>query len=126
MDAHSRLRVEMGTRALEFSRANPDSEPGTAEVVARLEQLILRANGTAAAQRDGIIQVHAARARKDELRRAMLVSITHLAEWDERPRGRSTSWGRRSGSDRMRRPISRSGPRRGGWRQPRRSIGRPW
>jgi hypothetical protein len=80
MDAHSRLRVEMGTRALEFSRAHPDSEPGTAEVVARLEQLIARANQAAAAQRDGIIQVRAARSRKEELRRAMLISIAHLAE----------------------------------------------
>ena len=80
MDAHSRRRVEMGTRALEFSRAHPDSEPGIAEVVARLEQLITRANGTASAQRDGIIQVRAARSRKEELRLAMLVPIAHLAE----------------------------------------------
>jgi hypothetical protein len=80
MDAHSRRRVEMGTRALEFSRAHPDSEPGTADVVARLEQLIARANETAAAQRDGIIHVAAASARKGELRRAMLVPIAHLAE----------------------------------------------
>ena len=80
MDAHSRRRVEMGTRALEFSRAHPDSEPGTAEVTARLEQLIARANGTASAQRDGIIQVRAARSRKEELRQAMLVPIAHLAE----------------------------------------------
>lgn len=51
MNAHSRRRVEMGMRALEFSRAHPDSEPGTAEVVARLEQLVARANATAALQR---------------------------------------------------------------------------
>ena len=80
MDAHSRRRVEMGTRALEFSRAHPDSEPGTAEVVTRLEQLVARANGAASAQRDGIIQVRAARSRKEELRQAMLVAIAHLAE----------------------------------------------
>jgi hypothetical protein len=70
----------MGTRALEFSRAHPDSEPGTAEVVARLEQLIARAKATAAAQRDGIIQVRAGRSRKEDLRKAMLVPIAHLAE----------------------------------------------
>lgn len=80
MNAHSRRRVEMGTRALEFSRAHPDSEPGTAEVVARLELLIARANETAAAQRNGLIQVRAASDRKQELRRAMGVPITHLAE----------------------------------------------
>jgi hypothetical protein len=70
----------MGTRALEFSRAHPDAEPGTAAVVARLEQLVTRANETAAAQRNGIIAVRAASARKEELRRAMLVPIAHLAE----------------------------------------------
>jgi hypothetical protein len=79
MNAHSRRRVEMGTRALEFSRAHPDSEPGGG--FARLEQLIARANQAAAAQRDGIIQVRAARSRKEDLRRAMLqVPIAHLAE----------------------------------------------
>jgi hypothetical protein len=81
MNGHSRRRVEMGTRALEFSRANPDSEPGTATVVARLEQLLARANEAATAQRNGLIQVRAASARKQELRRRMLaVPIAHLAE----------------------------------------------
>lgn len=80
MDAPSRLRIEMGTRALEFIKAHPDTEPGTAEVVARLEQLIARAKATASAQRDGIIQVRAASSRKEELRLAMLVPIAHLAE----------------------------------------------
>jgi hypothetical protein len=71
----------MGTRVLEFSRAHPDSEPGTATVVARLEQLVARANEVAAAQRNGLIQVRAASARKQELRRQMLaVPIAHLAE----------------------------------------------
>ncbi len=71
----------MGSRALEFSRAHPDSEPGTATAVTRLEQLVTRANETAAVQRDGMIHVRAASARKNELRRAMLeVPIAHLAE----------------------------------------------
>jgi hypothetical protein len=71
----------MGTRALEFSRAHPDTEPGTATAVNRLEQLVARAEDTATAQRDGLIHVRAASARKEELRRAMLaVPIAHLAE----------------------------------------------
>jgi hypothetical protein len=50
-------------------------------VVARLEQLVQRANETAAAQRDGLIHVRAASARKKALRREMLeVPIPHLAE----------------------------------------------
>jgi hypothetical protein len=71
----------MGTRALEFSRAHPDSEPSTAGVVTRLVQLLTRANEAATAQRDGLIHVRAASARKEELRREMLaVPIAHLAE----------------------------------------------
>jgi hypothetical protein len=81
MNAESRRKIEMGARALEFSHAHPDSEPGAAEAVARLEQLVTRANETAAVQRDGIIRVHAASARKKALRREMLdVPIAHLAE----------------------------------------------
>jgi hypothetical protein len=81
MNAPSRRKIEMGRRALEFSRAHPDSEPGSEVVVARLEQLVARANEVAAAQRDGLIQVRSASARKRELRREMLeVPIAHLAE----------------------------------------------
>jgi len=71
----------MGRRALEFTRAHPDSEPGSDVLVARLDQLVARGNEVAAAQRDGIIQVRSASARKQELRREMLaVGIAHLAE----------------------------------------------
>jgi hypothetical protein len=81
MNAQSRRKIEMGTRALEFSRAHPDTEPGTATAVNRLEQLVARAEDTATAQRNGLIHVRAASARKEELRRAMLaVPIAHLAE----------------------------------------------
>jgi hypothetical protein len=81
MNADARRRIETGTRALEFSRAHPDSEAGSAETVARLEHLIARANDTAAAQRNGLIQVRAASAQKEKLRRAMAeVAIPHLAE----------------------------------------------
>jgi hypothetical protein len=50
-------------------------------VTTRLEQLVARAEDTATAQRNGLIHVRAASARKEELRRAMLaVPIAHLAE----------------------------------------------
>lgn len=84
MDAESRKRIEMGARALEFSRAHPDTEPGTTAAVAKLEQLMARANEVAGAQRDGLIHARAASARKRELRRAMLeVPIAHLADVGE-------------------------------------------
>jgi hypothetical protein len=81
MNAQSRRKIEMGRRALEFSVAHPDTEPNSATVVARLEQLLARANQLAMAQRDGLIHVRAASARKRELRQQMLaVPIAHLAE----------------------------------------------
>lgn len=70
----------MGTRALEFIRAHPDSEPGTATAVARLEQLLARAATSATVQREGLIKVHAAAAQKRVLARAMRdIPIAHLA-----------------------------------------------
>jgi hypothetical protein len=81
MLADSRRKVEMGVRALEFSRAHPDTEPAMAATVARLEQLLARAKETATVQRDGFIHVHAAAARKEELQRQMRAApIAHLAE----------------------------------------------
>jgi hypothetical protein len=81
MNAQSRRKIEMGTRALEFSRAHPDADAGYAMAAAKLEQLVARANEAAAAQRSGIVDVRAASARKAELRRTMLaVHIAHLAQ----------------------------------------------
>jgi hypothetical protein len=81
MNAQSRRKIEMGTRALEFSRAHPDTDAGYAAAAAKLEQLVARAGEAAAAQRSGIVDVRAASARKGELRRAMLsVHIAHLAQ----------------------------------------------
>ena len=71
----------MGKRALGFSVAHPDTEPGTAANTARLEQLLARANEVARAQRDGIVQLRAASEQKEKLRREMLeIPIAHLAE----------------------------------------------
>jgi hypothetical protein len=80
MNAESRRKIEMGTRALMFTRTNPDQDPGAAPAVAKLEQLVARADKLATAQRDGLIHVRAASERKVELRREMLaVPIAHLA-----------------------------------------------
>jgi len=81
MNAQSRRIIEMGTRALEFMIAHPDSEPGTTAQVTRLQQLLARADSVATAQRDGIVHVHAAVEQKRKLRAEMLsVPIAHLAE----------------------------------------------
>jgi hypothetical protein len=43
MDEETRRKLEMGRRALAFSRAHPDSSPGYVATVARLEALLARA-----------------------------------------------------------------------------------
>jgi hypothetical protein len=63
MNAVSRRKIEMGMRALEFSRAHPDADAGYAVAAAKLEQLVARAAEAATAQRDGIVDVRAASAR---------------------------------------------------------------
>jgi hypothetical protein len=53
MDAASRRKIEMGTRALEFSRAYPDSDAGYTAAAVKQEQLVARAGALATAQRNG-------------------------------------------------------------------------
>lgn len=77
MNAKSRRRIEMGTRALEFSRAHPDESPGYAAALTSLEERLDRAEELAGRQREGILQVRASTARKRELRMAMRKA--HLA-----------------------------------------------
>jgi len=84
MNAQCRRKIEMGTRALEFSRAHPDADPGYAAAAAKLEQLMARASEATVAQRSGIVDARAASARKGELKRTMqAVHIAHLAQVGE-------------------------------------------
>lgn len=79
MDAESGRKIQMGNSALKFTDSHPDDDPGAAPVAAMLKQLLGRADALAAAQRQGMIHVRAASARKEELRREMMVPIAHLA-----------------------------------------------
>ncbi len=81
MNAKSRRKLEMGRRALEFSRAHPDPSPGYAAAVTRLEERLDRADKLASQQREGTLEVRAASARKLELRRSMRQAhLAHLAQ----------------------------------------------
>jgi hypothetical protein len=81
MNAQSHRRIEMGARVLKFNSAHPDTDAGYNVTASKLEQLMQQADAAAAAQRDGVVAVGAASARKEELRRAiMVVPIAHLAE----------------------------------------------
>ena len=84
MNAKSRRKIEMGRRALDFSRANPDSSPGYTVAVNRLEERLARADQLARQQREGLLEVRAATARKRDLRRLMkraqLAHLTRVAK----------------------------------------------
>ncbi len=70
----------MGQRALDFSRARPDSSPGYAAALARLEDRLKRADHLATQQREGILEARVATARKRDLRRTMKEThLVHLA-----------------------------------------------
>jgi hypothetical protein len=71
MKGVSRRKIEMGARALEFSRAHPDGSPGYAAALTRLEDRLNRAEQVAEQQRLGIVHVRAATVRKRDLRRTI-------------------------------------------------------
>jgi hypothetical protein len=78
--AKTRRKLEMGKRVLEFSRMHPDASPAYVAAAARLQGLLARADQLARQQIDGRSEVHAATARKRELRRLMMEAhLDHLA-----------------------------------------------
>ncbi len=80
MDAKTRRTLEMATRALNFSLAHPDPNPGYVAALSRLEASVARAEQLAVQQRDGFGEVRAASAQKRELRRKMRrTHLRHLA-----------------------------------------------
>jgi hypothetical protein len=80
MKGVSRRKIEMGARALEFSRAHPDASPGYTAALARLEDRLNRAEQVAEQQRLGILHVRAATVRKRDLRRTIKRDhLDHLA-----------------------------------------------
>ena len=74
----------MGFRALDFSKAHPDSSAGYTTALARLEELIGKADGIATKQRAGVIAERTATARKREIRatlhKSMLRHVARVAE----------------------------------------------
>jgi hypothetical protein len=84
MNARTRRRLEMGARALEFSRAHPDESPGYTAALAQLEEQLARSEQLAGQQRQGVSEVRAASARKRDLRRSIrqrqLVHVARAAQ----------------------------------------------
>jgi hypothetical protein len=80
MNAKTRTKLDMGDRALNFSRAHPDASPGYTAALAGLEQRLAQAQQLARVQQEGINQRRAANARKNHLRRQMRgTQLRHLA-----------------------------------------------
>jgi hypothetical protein len=81
MNARVRRIVEMGRRALGFSRANPDESAGYAAALARLEELVTGADLLGDQQLNGIRAVRNATAKKVELRRRIKSAhMEHLSK----------------------------------------------
>lgn len=88
MKAKTRRKLEMGARALIFSRLHPDPSGSAGALLARLEDRLARATQLARQQREGILEVNQATARKRHLqgtmRRAHLAHLRHVARMAER------------------------------------------
>jgi hypothetical protein len=84
MNIRTNRRLEMGARALEFSRAHPMDDPGYATTVKQLEDQLARASQLAGEQERGTTEVHSATSRKSALsrtiRRSQLVHVAGVAE----------------------------------------------
>lgn len=81
MNAKTRSKLNMGDRALNFSRAHPDPSSGYAAALTSLEQGLTRAAELARIQQEGISQRLAANGRKRALQRQMSrTQLRHLTQ----------------------------------------------
>jgi hypothetical protein len=80
MNIRVNRRLEMGARALEFSRAHPVDDPGYGTTVKQLEDQLAKAAQLVGEQERGTSEVHGATARKSALSRTIRQSqLVHLA-----------------------------------------------
>jgi hypothetical protein len=77
VDSRTRRVKEMGERVLDWSTAHPDPDPGSVAGLNRLQQLVTRVNELADRQRDGILEVRRATARKRTMREE--ITQVHLS-----------------------------------------------
>ena len=84
MKRRTEIRLEMGQRALEFSRAHPSESPGYATALKQLEEQLARATQLGGEQRRGIAEVRTATLEKDRhrrsIRRGHLVHLCGVAQ----------------------------------------------
>ena len=81
MNQETGRKYDMGTRAFKVHNVLPDPDPGTTAAAEKLNGLLIRFGVVAAAQRDGIVDVRAASAAKERLRKLILSGpIAHLSK----------------------------------------------
>src|SRR3954463_12295154 len=84
MKAETRRKLEMAGRALEFSQAHLDDSDGYRVALLQLEQQVVLSEQLADQQREGMVEVRAASARKRDLirtmRRRQLVHVARVAQ----------------------------------------------
>jgi hypothetical protein len=78
MDAENLIELEMGTRVVAFSKANPSDNPGQEAAVAKLDEKVARAKALVNQGATGHLTVHASVLTKDEVRDALTVKIRLL------------------------------------------------
>jgi hypothetical protein len=77
MNTVVRRKLEMAARVREFTQAHGASDPGYPTVLARLEELLTRAQAIAERQHQGRIAARGAQAQRRELRRLLHAQLVH-------------------------------------------------
>ena len=77
MNTVVRRKLEMAARVLEFTRAHAASDAGYPTVLARLEELLTRAQAIAGRQHQGRTAARGAQAQRRELRRLLHAQLVH-------------------------------------------------
>jgi hypothetical protein len=77
MNSVVRRKLDMASRVREFTRAHVGSDPGYPPVLARLEELLPRAEEIAARQHQGRVAARGAQTRRMELRRQLQSQLMH-------------------------------------------------
>ena len=71
MNAVTRRKLEMAARVRDFLRAHPTEGAGDTAALARLEELLTRAEALATQQRAGVVATRAATVQREKLRRVL-------------------------------------------------------
>lgn len=78
MNTDVRRKLDMGARVREFTRAHATTEPGYGPFLARLEELLTRAEAILGRQHQGRVAARGASSKRGELRRTLHAQLIHF------------------------------------------------